>query len=127
MLKHVAAAFFNLVFGNSRATQNFWDTTLKFKLTEYFPNSITDAEMQSQDFGSSLLKTGLVCGLFAYTVKLCGLRLRASAVDQFKVAESFDFAEPLDESDIEENQGARAEYECCGLCGGLQHADEGHA
>jgi len=58
--------------------------------------------MQSQDFGASILKTPVVCSLFAYTVKLCGLRLRSSATDQFKVPESFDFAEPLDESDIEE-------------------------
>lgn len=35
MLKHVASAFFNMVFGNSKGTQNFWDTTLKYKLSEY--------------------------------------------------------------------------------------------
>ena len=35
MLKQVAAAFFNMVFGNSKGTLNFWDTTLKYKLTEY--------------------------------------------------------------------------------------------
>lgn len=102
MLKQVAAAFFNMVFGNSKATQNFWDTTLKYKLSEYFPNSLTEAELRSPDFGAMIMKTELVCCLFIYTVKLCGLRLRSSAVEQFKDKESFDFAEPLHESDIEE-------------------------
>jgi tetratricopeptide (TPR) repeat protein len=102
MLKQVAAAFFNMVFGNSKGTQNFWDTTLKYKLSEYFPNSLTDAELRAPDFGTNITKTDLVCSLFLYTVKLCGLRLRSSAVEQFKNKESFDFAEPLDESDIEE-------------------------
>lgn len=102
MLKHVAAAFFNTVFGNSKATLNFWDTTLKYKLSEYFPNSLTEAELRSPDFGFDIMKTDLVCSLFLYTVKLCGLRLRSSAVEQFKVKESFDFAEPVHESDIEE-------------------------
>lgn len=102
MLKQVATAFFNMVFGNSKSTQQFWDTTLKYKLSEYFPSSLTDAELRSPDFGSNIMKTDLVCHLFAYTVKLCGLRLRSSATEQFKVKESFDFADPLDESDIEE-------------------------
>lgn len=102
MLKQVAAAFFNTVFGNSKGSQNFWDTTLKYKLSEYFPNSLTDAELRSPDFGASIMKTELVCSLFLYTVKLCGLRLRSSAIEQFKDSQSFDFAEPLDESDIEE-------------------------
>lgn len=102
MLKQVAAAFFNMVFGNSKATQNFWDTTLKYKLSEYFPNSLTDAELRAPDFGECIMKTDLVCLLFIYTVKLCGLRLRSSAVEQFKNKQSFDFAEPVDESDIEE-------------------------
>jgi tetratricopeptide (TPR) repeat protein len=102
MLKQVAAAFFNMVFGNSKGTQNFWDTTLKYKLSEYFPNSLTDAELRAPDFGTNIMKTDLVCLLFIYTVKLCGLRLRTSAIEQFKVKQSFDFAEPLDESDIEE-------------------------
>jgi len=102
MLKHVAAAFFNMVFGNSKATQNFWDTTLKYKLSEYFPSSLTDEELRSPDFGPSIMKTNLVCLLFIYTVKLCGLRLRTSAFQNFKDKESFDFAEPLHESDIEE-------------------------
>lgn len=102
MLKQVAAAFFNMVFGNSKGTQNFWDTTLKYKLSEYFPNSLTDAELRAPDFGENIKKTELVCSLFIYTVKLCGLRLRSSAVEQFKDKQSFDFAEPLHESDIEE-------------------------
>jgi tetratricopeptide (TPR) repeat protein len=102
MLKQVAAAFFNMVFGNSKGTQNFWDTTLKYKLSEYFPNSLTDSELRSPDFGENIMKTDLVCLLFIYTVKLCGLRLRSSAIEQFKDKQSFDFAEPLHESDIEE-------------------------
>jgi len=102
MLKQVAAAFFNMVFGNSKATQNFWDTTLKYKLSEYFPNSLTDAELRAADFGTQITKTELVCTLFVYTVRLCGLRLRPSAFEQFRHRESFDFAEPLHESDIEE-------------------------
>lgn len=102
MLKQVATAFFNMVFGNSKATQNFWDTTLKYKLSEYFPNSLTEAELRAPDFGTNITKTELVCTLFAYTVKLCGLRLRSSAMEQFKSKDSFDFAEPLHESDIEE-------------------------
>lgn len=102
MLKQVASAFFNMVFGNSKGTQNFWDTTLKYKLSEYFPNSLTDSELRSPEFGADIMKTDLVCLLFIYTVKLCGLRLRSSAVEQFKNRQSFDFAEPLDESDIEE-------------------------
>jgi len=102
MLKQVATAFFNMVFGNSKATQNFWDTTLKYKLSEYFPNSLTEAELRAPDFGTNITKTDLVCQLFAYTVKLCGLRLRNSAMEQFKTKDSFDFSDPLDESDIEE-------------------------
>lgn len=66
------------------------------------------------------MKTDLVCSLFLYTVKLCGLRLRTSAFEQFKDKESFDFAEPLHESDIEEikervqsmSVAAYAEGEC---------------
>lgn len=102
MLKQVAAAFFNMVFGNSKGSQNFWDTTLKYKLSEYFPNSLTDAELRAPDFGSNIMKTDLVCLLFIYTIKLCGLRLRSSAIEQFKSKMSFDFADPVDESDIEE-------------------------
>lgn len=102
MLKQVASAFFNMVFGNSKGTQNFWDTTLKYKLSEYFPNSLTDDELRSPIFGETIMKTDLVCLLFIYTVKLCGLRLRSSAIEQFKNKQSFDFAEPLHESDIEE-------------------------
>lgn len=102
MLKQVAAAFFNTVFGNSKSSQNFWDTTLKYKLSEYFPNSLTDAELRAPDFGTNILKSDTVCSLFLYTIKLCGLRLRSSAIEQFKNKQSFDFGEPLDESDIEE-------------------------
>eukprot|EP01111_Echinosteliopsis_oligospora_P013829 TRINITY_DN5061_c0_g1_i1.p1 TRINITY_DN5061_c0_g1~~TRINITY_DN5061_c0_g1_i1.p1 ORF type:complete len:804 (-),score=206.00 TRINITY_DN5061_c0_g1_i1:162-2573(-) len=102
MLKQVAAQFLNLVFGVSKAASNFWNTTMKLKLSEYFPKSLTDEEVRDPHFGDALLKSEYVSMLFLHSINLCGLRLRFSAIEQFKVKENFAFAEPIDESDIEE-------------------------
>lgn len=102
LLKQVAAAFLNVVFGNSRSSHNFWNITLKDKLSEYFPNSLTEKENRDPHFGQAIRKSDHINTLFWYTVRLCGLRLRSYAHEQFKDKDSFDLATPLDESDIEE-------------------------
>jgi len=95
--------YLNLVFGNTAASNKYWNGELKHELLRNFPKALLPAEKaKSFNFRHVLGGHGL-CQLFASVLSITSLRFRDKCVRNFSSnPQAWSFAVPFDTTDLEE-------------------------